>query len=225
MPFVHVLALSPIPRTIFSNYNEHLMEHGTHNTQQISIKYPQYGIKTHFMNVLLTVTNEESGAFIMQKYDKRRDLPFSYSQFIKFKSNKPVKQAYNVVISQTVPILYLSSTHDVALQEINALFTILFANGFRLAKLQQIVIKFLTSNHFLALRFDKDQLLQLIQGMQCFLLCIVFHKGRVHTVVYYILLYTTFTRMREKLNRASGMHTVSGCITSIHSYTLSCMTY
>jgi hypothetical protein len=132
---------------------------------QFSENHPQSGIKAHFMNVLITVTNENSGMFIMQKFDKRRELPFKYSQFIKFKSNRPVKQAYNVVISQTVPILYLSSNPGVALYEIQALFTVLSNNGFRSTKLQQIVIKFLTNNHFPALRFDKSHLLQLLQGM------------------------------------------------------------
>ena len=93
------------------------------------------------------------------------ELPFSYSQFIKFRSNRPVKHAYNIVIFQTVPILYLSSNTEVALQKINTLFTILSANGFRISKLQQIVTLFLSNNHFPAIRFNKDQLLQLIQGM------------------------------------------------------------
>ena len=143
---------------------------------QFSINNPLYGIKAHFMNVLLTVTNEELGSFIMQKYDKRRELPFSYSQYIKFKSNRPVKQAYNVAISQTVPILYLSNNQEVALQEIHALFTTLSANGFRFTKLQQIVTKFLNDNQFPALRFDKDQLLLRLQGMYFSLLNIVFHR-------------------------------------------------
>ena len=85
---------------------------------QFSIKYPQSFIKAHFMNVLLTITNEDFGMFIMQKCDKRCELPFIYSQFIKFKLNRPVKQSYNVVISQTIHILYLSNNHDVALQDL-----------------------------------------------------------------------------------------------------------
>ena len=127
------------------------------------------------MNVLITVTNKDSSIFIMQKYDKRRELSFSYSQFIKFKSNKPVKHAYNVVISQTVPILYLSSNHEVALQEIKALFTVLSANSFLSNKLQQIVIQFLTKNQVHALRFNKDHLLLLIQGMSNLTLSTIFH--------------------------------------------------
>jgi hypothetical protein len=88
------------------------------------------------MNVLVHVKEETSGQYIMQKFDKRRDLPFKYTQFIKFKSNRPVKQAYNVIISQTILILYLSSNVSVATQEVTTLFTTLSANGFRLQKLR-----------------------------------------------------------------------------------------
>lgn len=122
--------------------------------------------------------------FIMQKFDKRRELLFKFSQFIKFQSNRPVKQAYNVIISQIVPILYLSNNPKVAMQEIQALFTILSANGFRSTKLQQIVIKFLKDNHFPALKFNKDNLLLLLQGMELNLLLQYFISGSMIIVHY-----------------------------------------
>ena len=156
---------------------------------QFSTKNPQCGIIAHFMNVLLTVTNEDAGIFILQKYDKRRELPFTYSQYIKFRSNRPVKQAYNIVISQTVPILYLSSCTEVALQEINTLFSVLSTNGFRRTKLQHIVSMFLANNHFPAIRFNKDQLLQLIQGMYILLFFPVFHSERVFYLLYKFKIY------------------------------------
>ena len=131
---------------------------------QFSKSSPQFGIKAHFMNVLISVTDEYTGKFLMQKFDKRRDLPFKYSQFIKFKSNRPVKQAYNVVISQTVPILYLSNDPVTAMQEIQNLFSTLSNNGFRSSRLRQLVIRFLAGNQFPALKFDKDHLLLLLQG-------------------------------------------------------------
>ena len=97
---------------------------------QFSESSPQFGVKAHFMNVLISITDERAGKFLMQKFDKRRDLPFKYSQFIKFRSNRPIKQAYNVVISQTILILYLSNSSILAMQEIQALFNTLTANGF-----------------------------------------------------------------------------------------------
>ena len=145
---------------------------------QFSSFSPQFGIKAHFMNVLTSVTDKQTDIFLMQKFDKRRDLPFKYSQFIKIKSNRPVKQAYNVVISQIVPILYLSNNPIAAMLEIQTLFSTLSANGFQSTKLQQRVIKFLTDNDFPALKFDKDHLLLLLQGMLLIPEFIVFHTGR-----------------------------------------------
>jgi hypothetical protein len=117
------------------------------------------------MNVLIHVHEETSGNYTMRKFDKRRELPFKYTQFIIFKSNRPVKQAYSVVISQTVPILYLSSNASVAAQEVVALFSTLSSNGFRIQKLRQTVVIFLTNNHFPALKFCKDELILLLKGM------------------------------------------------------------
>ena len=131
---------------------------------QFSQISPKHGILAHFMNVLIHV-NEDTSEYIMRKFDKRRDLPFKYTQFIMFQSNRPVKQAYNVVISQTVPILYLSNNVSVAAQEVIALFTTLSSNGFRLQKLRQLVVMFLVNNHFPALKFCKEELILLLKGM------------------------------------------------------------
>jgi hypothetical protein len=97
---------------------------------QFSLYFPQSSIKTHFMNVLISIKDEKSRMFVMQKFDKRHELPFKYSQFMKFKSNRPIKHVYNVVISQTVPIMYLSNNTMVAMQKINVLVTVLSTNGF-----------------------------------------------------------------------------------------------
>ena len=107
------------------------------------------------MNVLIHVYEETSGQYIMRKFDKRRYLPFKYTQFIMFKSNKPVKQTYNVIISQMIPILYLSFNVYVAAQEVAILFLTLSSNGFRIQKLRQTMILFLLNNHFPALKFGK----------------------------------------------------------------------
>lgn len=72
---------------------------------QFSQESPKHGIIAHF---IVHVYEETSGQYIMRKFYKIRDLPFTYTQFIMFKSNRPIKQAYNVIISQTVLILYLS---------------------------------------------------------------------------------------------------------------------
>ena len=125
---------------------------------------PSHGVKAHFMNVLVNVSDEISGTFTIQKFDKRRDLPFAYTQYIKFLSNRPVKQAYNVTVSQTVPILYLSSSTELALHEINMLISTLTGNGFRKDRLLQIVIQTLTRTNYPAVRFKVTDLINMLQG-------------------------------------------------------------
>ena len=132
---------------------------------QFSQISPKHGTLAHFMNVLIHVDEETSGKYIMRKFDKQRELPIKYTQFMMFKSNKPVKQAYNVVIAQTVPILYLSNNVSVAAQEVMALFTTLSSNGFRLQKLRQTLVIFLVNNHFPTLKFCKEELILLLKGM------------------------------------------------------------
>ena len=125
---------------------------------------PSHGIKAHFMNVLVSISDEKSGIFTIQKFDKRRDLPFAYTQYIKFNSNRPIKQAYNVIVSQTIPILYLSNDIDLALHEINTLVSILVGNGFRKARLLQIVISTLTKNNYPAVKLKVTDLIAKLQG-------------------------------------------------------------
>ena len=124
-----------------------------------------HSIQAHFMNVLVSISDENSGIFMLQKFDKRRSLPFTYMQYIKFHSNRPVKQAYNVVVSQAVPILYLSNDINVALQEINNLISTLTSNGFRRDKLLKLVIMTLTKTTYPAVKFKVNDLTKLLQGM------------------------------------------------------------
>ena len=121
------------------------------------------------MNVLVFVYEESTGIFTIQKFDKRRELPFTYTQYIKFNSNRPIKQAYNVIISQTIPILYLSNDINLVLREINTLISTLVGNGFRKAKLIQIVIHTLTRTEYPAVKFKVTDLVNLLQGnhLQC----------------------------------------------------------
>lgn len=82
------------------------------------------------MNVLMSISNEDKGEFTLQKFDKRGRLPFSYTQYIKFSSNKLVKQTCNVIVSQIVSILYLSNNIHLAIHEIETLISTLANNGF-----------------------------------------------------------------------------------------------
>jgi len=75
---------------------------------------PNRGIKAHFMNLEISLSESESGVYETCKFDKCRALLFVYTQYIKFKSNRLVKQSYSIAISQTIPILYLSSSIQAA---------------------------------------------------------------------------------------------------------------
>jgi hypothetical protein len=145
-------------------YPLHILEIKT-EVSNFSLNNPGFGIIAHFINVLVSISDENSGVFTLQKYDKRRDLPFTYTQYIKFNSNRPVKQAYNVIVSQTVPILYLSNDVLLAKREIETLISTLEHNGFRRLKLLHLVIKTLSKAHYPAVKFMVNELIILLQGM------------------------------------------------------------
>ena len=161
------LFLDPNQPRVLSNpfwiYPLHILEIKT-EVSNFSITNPSHGINAHFMNVLVNVSNEIFGTFTLQKFDKRRDLPFTYTQYIKFNSCRPVKQAYNIVISQTIPILYLSNDIQLARQEIYNLINTLSSNGFRRQRLLQLVTSTLSTTTFPAVKFKVTDLVQLLQG-------------------------------------------------------------
>lgn len=76
-----------------------------------SNKDTSHGIKAYFMNVLVSISDEESRIFTMQKFDKRRDLPFAYTQYIKLSSNRLVnhKQFQYCICLTTLILLYKKS--------------------------------------------------------------------------------------------------------------------
>ena len=130
---------------------------------RFSTMFPQRGTSAHFMNMQICVTNEVDGMFRTYKFDKRRNLPFKYSQFLQFRSNRSVSQSYNIVQSQAFPILYLSSNEHDAINELEFLLQVLTANGFRLHKLKNRLLKFLRHGSFPGLRFD---LIQVIHNLE-----------------------------------------------------------
>ena len=154
------------PRTMnnpYWIYPLHILEIKT-EVSNFSLANPSYGVTAHFMNVLMSISNEDSGVFTLQKYDKRRELPFTYTQYIKFNSNRPVKQAYNVIVSQTVPILYLSNDVHLTRREIETLISTLEHNGIRRQKLLHLVIKTLSKTTYPAVKFMIKDLLIFLQG-------------------------------------------------------------
>jgi hypothetical protein len=124
---------------------------------------PLRGIQAHFMNLDICVSESMHGTYETCKYDKRRSLPFKYTQYIMYKSNRPIKQSYSILVSQTVPILYLSSTNGAATREVEILIDTMIKNGFQEKKLRHLVSSFLSSNSFLGLKFKLEDLVTAIR--------------------------------------------------------------
>lgn len=61
--------------------------------------HPRWGIDAHFLSICMLVIDVTLGSFIIEKYDKRWSLPFKFQQYIRFLSNRPITQAYNIALS------------------------------------------------------------------------------------------------------------------------------
>ena len=94
---------------------------------------------------------------------------------IKFYSNRPVKHAYNVIVSQTIPILYLSNDVIMAKQELCKLISTLASNGFRKQKLLQMVISTISKTNTPPIKFEVNDLVATLQGKSANNHIIVFH--------------------------------------------------
>lgn len=127
---------------------------------------PQRGIKANFMNLAVQILepSKASSIYSLCKYDKRRELPFKYAQYIMFHSNRPVRQSYGICIRQTVPIIYLSSSVEHAYREILLMVNTLDRNGFRERRLRDTITKFLNDNTFPGARFNVQLLSQAISS-------------------------------------------------------------
>lgn len=119
---------------------------------------PARGIQANFMNMEIKVSEQDPTMYSTRKYDKRRALPFVYTQYIKFRSNRPIKQSYSIAVSQSVPILYLSSTTEAATTEIRMLIQTLTNNGFHEPRVRKTILDFLNNNEFPGVKFDMQQL-------------------------------------------------------------------
>jgi hypothetical protein len=120
------------------------------------------GVATHFMNMQITILDDDKGLYSMRKFDKRRDLPFGYSQFIHFASNRLVKQSYNIIMSQVLPILYISNSAEAAATEINLLIDTMVGNGFQDYRLRYKICCWLQAGHFPGLKVNITDTITLI---------------------------------------------------------------
>ena len=71
-------------------------------TDRISIVFLQQGTNAHFMNIQISIINEKDGLFWTQHFDKRRNLPFQYAQFLQFRCNRSIFEPYNIIQYHTI---------------------------------------------------------------------------------------------------------------------------
>jgi hypothetical protein len=123
-------------------------------TSSFSHHTPTRGLSAHFMNAEFILNEQDPDLFMYQKYDKRRGLPFVYTQYIKFRSNRAVHQAYSIAISQVLPILYISNSEPAALEEIQTLISTMSANGVHKPRLIRNIRNFLDKGSFSGIQVD-----------------------------------------------------------------------
>ena len=153
--------LSPLQARVETNpfwiYSLNVLEI-KEETSAHDLENPERGISAHFMNVEININLDLPIAYKFRKYDKRRALPFKYTQYIKFKLNRSVRQAYNIAISQLVPILYISNREDDAIAEISCLINTMVENGFNKARLINNISQFLMQESFPGVRINTDNI-------------------------------------------------------------------
>jgi hypothetical protein len=111
------------------------------------------------MNVDFHINGLQPKLYSFQKFDKRQKLHFPYTEYIKFLSNRAVHQAYNIVISQLVPILYISNFNTTTMDEIQILISTMCTNGFYKPWLLSIINKFLIKNQFPSVKIDIQKII------------------------------------------------------------------
>jgi hypothetical protein len=111
------------------------------------------------MNVEISVNTKNNELYTFKKFDKRRALSFKYTQYIKSKSNRCVTQAYNIAISQLLPILYISNTNDAAIYEISLLINTMTKNGFNNLRLRKNIRQFLLTSSFPGVKANIQRIL------------------------------------------------------------------
>lgn len=175
------------------------------------------------MNVLVSISDEDSGMFMLHKFVMRRGIPFTYTQYLKFRSNRPIKQAYNVVVSQKNHILYLSYDVNQALHKIkNFVFYTLANDGFQKDKLLQVMIMTITKTTYIAVNFKVND-------------SSIYFKVCHHTLAHLLVLHLIGTREMviqarngqecyirsdiEHFTKKTGMQTESGCTLVSHCLT------
>lgn len=125
----------------------------------------RWGIDAHFLSIRIIITNTILGMFNTQKYDKRRLLPFRFQQYICFRSSKPMQQGYNIVLSQTLPILYTTNSTQWALSKVQTMVNIFVENGFQSPRLYMMILNFCSIEFFHGIGFSINYFGTMLHGL------------------------------------------------------------
>ncbi|GBG72615.1 hypothetical protein CBR_g12188 [Chara braunii] len=105
------------------------------------------GYVANFLSMSITITSPIEGTYITSKFDKCAGLGFSPCRFVKFKSNRSVKQSLQVITAQVAQILMICSDPDDTAGEIAKIVEAMVENGFSAAACWRVVKKALRNAH------------------------------------------------------------------------------
>ncbi|GBG84684.1 hypothetical protein CBR_g39059 [Chara braunii] len=95
----------------------------------------------NFLSMTITVTSPITGSYSTTRHDKRTGLGFSPCRFMKFRSNRSVKQSLQIITAQVAQILLLCSEPEDAANEIAKVVAAMRGNGFALDACWKVVKK------------------------------------------------------------------------------------
>ncbi|GBG85019.1 hypothetical protein CBR_g39483 [Chara braunii] len=105
------------------------------------------GLVANFLSMTVTVTCPIADAYSTTKHDKRGGLGFSPCRFIKYRSNKSVKQSLQIITAQVAQIFLLCSEPEGATNEIAKVVTAMTGNGFSAESCWKVVKRTLRMAH------------------------------------------------------------------------------
>ncbi|GBG89799.1 hypothetical protein CBR_g49650 [Chara braunii] len=115
--------------------------------ENTTLKEEESGRIANFLSPTITVTSPITGSYATTRYDKRSGLGFSPCRFVRYKSNRSVKQSLQIITAQVAQILLLCSEPEDAANEIAKVVTPMEENGFASDACWRVVKKTLWNAH------------------------------------------------------------------------------
>ncbi|GBG67058.1 hypothetical protein CBR_g78839 [Chara braunii] len=100
-----------------------------------------FGRVASFLSVTLTVTSPADGSYSTSRHDRRMGLVFAPCRFIKFRSNKSIRQSMQIITAQVAQILLLCSEPEDAANQLAGIVATMRDNGFAASACWAVVKK------------------------------------------------------------------------------------